>query len=78
MTLTARRLRPISMLILGVACATTLRAAATDITETMAQMRSVRQITPSTSGSVSATAYCPRPGSGSVTLHFITPRNGRR
>ena len=34
MTLTARRLRPISMLILGVACATTLRAAATDITQT--------------------------------------------
>ncbi len=34
MTLTARRLRPLTMLLLGAACATTLRAAATDITQT--------------------------------------------
>ncbi len=34
MTLTARRMRPLSMLLLGVACATTLGAAVTDITQT--------------------------------------------
>src|SRR6187399_3282524 len=35
MTLTARRMRPISLLLLGLACSATLRAAATDITQTI-------------------------------------------
>ena len=34
MTLTARRMRPISLLILGVACATQVPAAVTDVTQT--------------------------------------------
>lgn len=34
MTLTARRMRPLSILLLGFACTATLRAAATDITQT--------------------------------------------